>query len=204
MAFAWDDAARYAGALVEWGHARLSAGLIGRSTFSRTARQATPGARLATDYTSRQSDRSLTAYLLAPVWNLEAGAWLTAERYTDRQTGTNFDGASIPAALDVRERRLMLHARLQRRPARHGVRAGLDYYVDSRTFHGDADRLNGYLRFLPYSPNGRAALHVGYQASPGAYLVAGASYDLGGDPFYGDGRGPVRYDGGFGRVVLTW
>ena len=57
---------------------------------------------------------------------------------------------------------------------------------------------------LTWSPNGRFAVHMGYQFSRQSYFLIGAAYDAGGDPFYDDGRRPVRYDGGFGRVVVMW
>ena len=209
LRFRWADRLAYAGGLFEYRHARVTTGLLLRHTFSRAARRSAPGARDATDYTTTQTDWSATAYALAPlpglpVSGLQAGLWLTAETYADVQRGTAFGAASIPSAMDYRERRLLLHARLHRLPARRGRRAGLDYYGDGRTFARDETLMARYLTFLPWSPNGRLAFHAGYQVSPAVYVLAGAAYDTGGDPFYGDGRGPIRYDGGFGRLFVTW
>ena len=202
-AFLWRERLRYAGALGEYRHPMVTAGVIYHHTFSRMSREAETAAGGETAYSTEQSSHAATIYALAPVWRIRAGLWLTAERYSDDQSGTGFEAASVPSAMRYRERRVTLQARAEYIPQR-GLRAGLAYLVDHRTFTGGASLMNEYLRFLPWSPNGRVAANIGYQFADGGYAVIGVAYDVGGDPFYGDDRGPVRYDGGFGRVVVTW
>lgn len=201
--FAWRERLHYLAMLLEYQHPRASGGLQVRHTYSAIDRRSAAASPNSTDYGSMQSSRSATLYLLAPIWKLRASAWLTAELYDDRQEGSGFDEASIPSEMDYFERRLTLQARLYYVPER-GIRAGAEYLVDGRRFYRDADLMNSYLKFLPWSPNGRLAVHVGYQFSRRAHVLVGAAYDLGGDPFYGDDRGLVRYDGGFGRAVVMW
>lgn len=154
-------------------------------------------------YKSAQGSSAATFYALAPIGLIDASLWTTFVRYGDRQSGTSFSASTIDGPLDYLERRLTLHARLAYVPER-GIRADADYFLDHCRFLRDADRMNQYLMFLPWSPNGRFAVHVGYQFSRQSYFLIGAAYDAGGDPFYEDGRGPVRYDGGLGRIVVTW
>ena len=201
--FRWGERLRYAGALVEYRHPLATGGVIYHHTFSGMAREAEAAAGSDTKYSAQQSSHAATIYALAPIWRLRVGLWLTTERYSDNQSGTGFEGATIPSALRYRERRVTFQARADYIP-RRGVRAGLAYLVDHRRFTDGASLMNEYLRFLPWSPNGRIAANVGYRFGDSGYVIVGVAYDVGGDPFYGDDRGPVRYDGGFGRVVVTW
>lgn len=202
-AFSWSEGLHYAGALVEYLHPLVTGGVIYHRTFSRMSREIEVAGGGEAGYAAEQSSHAATLYALAPIWRLRAGLWLTAERYSDDQSGIEFGGASIPSAMRYRERRVTFQARADYVPSR-GVRAGLAYLVDHRTFTEGGSLMNEYLRFLPWSPNGRVAANVGYQFGDSGYAVVGVAYDVGGDPFYGDDRGPVRYDGGFGRVVVTW
>lgn len=201
--FQWGERLRYVGALVEYRHPLATSGVIYHHTFSRMSREAEAAAGGGTAYSAEQTSHAATIYALAPIWRVRAGLWLTAEWYSDHQSGSGFHDATIPSAMRYRERRVTFQARVDYVP-RRGVRAGLAYLVDHRRFTDGASLMNEYLRFLPWSPNGRVAANVGYQFGEVGYAVVGVAYDVGGDPFYSDDRGPVRYDGGFGRVVVTW
>lgn len=203
LRFRWNEQVHYVASLLEYDYTLLTTGIMYRHTFGKVGRHSASDARHETAYSAAQSSHSATLYVLAPVWRLRTGLWLTAEGYVDDQSGTAFDQASIEGEMNYRERRLTLHARVEYVPQR-GIRAGLNYFVDHRAFMQGADMMNAYLRFLPWSPNGRLAMNVGYHFSENAHVVIGGAYDVGGDPFYNDDRGAVRYDGGFGRVVVTW
>src|SRR5690606_37231377 len=155
LEFRWRERLHYGGFLLEYDHPIGTVGLYVTETSSAIARRAT---MTGTSYESAQSSRTATLYALAPIWRLQASLWLRAERYRDRQTGDNFDAASIHSEMDYLERRLTLQARLAYVPEQ-GFRVGLEYLVDCRLFHRDSHLINEYLQFLPWTPNGRLSAH---------------------------------------------
>lgn len=136
---------------------------------------------------------------------LRTSAMIEHLRYRDRQRGEDFREGSVGQPFDLIERRLEGALALALIPDGRGLRAGLRLLTDSRSYSDDIDVFLGrYLRFAQWSPNQRLSLHLGYQARPGVFLEAGASFDVDGDAFYTDDRGLTRFDGGFGRVSVTW
>lgn len=126
-------------------------------------------------------------------------------RFRDQQTGDDFSAASIPEAFHLREDRLELQAQVGWVPNETGLRATLRWISDHRRYSDDIQIVERhYLRFAQWSPNTRLSLLIGYDFLPTFRLEAGASFDVDGDRFYTDGRGATRFDGGFGRVQLTW
>lgn len=206
--FFFSDAASYLGGLAEYRLARITLGTVYRQTRTAIARRPDASSdvsgALTSDYASRQQHREATLYVLAEVWRLRGEAWLARVRYTDRQQGTDFDEARIPAPLDFEERRLTAHVRLRYVPAERGVLAGGAYLAIGRRFPSGRDLMLRYLRFAPQPPHHRLSLHAGYRFTPHAHVVVGANVDLDGDAFYGDGRGLTRYDGGFAQIVVRW
>lgn len=200
--FTWEDQFHMMGGLVEADLSAITAGAIYRETRSRIRRTTPTGSAFTSDFTTAQTSRTVSAYVLARIWTLDLEAWGHLETYRDRQDGTDFDQASLDEAMNYREHRTALHIRLGRVPPDRGLRLALDYLLDSRGANDDIAVMNRYLSFPHYTPNGRFALQVGYAFSRRAYVIVGAAFDAGGDPFYGD-RGLTRYDGGFGRVVVT-
>ena len=195
--FTWQDRVHFIGVLLEAQLGGITVGAMYRETGTGIMRSAPPGAA----FTSTQASRTTTLYGLARLWKFDAEVWIDHERYRDHQFGTDFDQAVLPVAMDYREVRTTVHTRLVYVPPDRGLRFAFDYLLDSRTYNDDVRLMNQYLRFPHHTPNGRLALQVGYAFSRRAYIVLGAAYDAGGDPFYGD-RGLTRYDGGFARVVV--
>jgi hypothetical protein len=90
-------------------------------------------------------------------------------------------------------------------PIRRGLRGGIALLTDSRDYREGMDVFERhYLTFRQWSPNQRFSLHAGHQVRPGAFIDVGVSIDIDGDDFYTDGRGMTRFDGGFGRLQVTW
>ncbi len=136
-------------------------------------------------------------------WIMNTTVWAGMGRYRDVQTGTDFDQATIPETISYDERRTWFFSRWERVPRKTHIRYGWDLIREERMIVGDSAPITRYTIFERWSPSRRLAVFGGYQFRPGAFLVIGTAFDLDGDPFYGD-RGPVRYDGGFGRLTLVW
>ena len=202
--FRFDDEASYVGALAEYHLPRVTLGLVYRQTRTSVARRPAAGGALTSDYASTQHEREAMLYALADVWRLRGEAWLARTTYTDRQRGTDFAEASIPVGLGFEERRLAAHLRLRYVPDGPGVLGGLGYLALHRRFPSGLGPMGRYLRFAPFAPNHRLSLQLGYRFTRHAVVVLGANADLDGDPFYGDGRGLTRYDGGFAQIALGW
>ena len=201
--FRFYDAAGYAGGLMEYAFPAVTLGLVYRYTQTSAARRPDPGSALTSDYSSTQRAREATLYILANVWRVRGEAWLGREIYTDRQQGTDFSQASIPAPLAFKEQRRTVHLRLRYVPAAAGLLAGLSYLDLGRRFPSDYEPIRRYLRFAPQSPSRRLSVHVGYQFTPRASIVFGGNVDVDGDAFYGD-RGLTYYDGGFCQISIVW
>lgn len=195
-AFAFADGMAYAAALVEQRIGRARAGAFARATFSRARRTEPDGTGYHTF--QRLVEGGLTAAVAWPRLALDGTG--TVGTYVDEQDGTHFAHATVPRAFRYREDRLL--ARLSAEtPLVRGVALGAVYLVQSRRGTKPLP-YEGYLRFPPSSPNGRLtmALHLRHAR---ADFALGGSFDLGGDPFFDDGRGLTRYDGAFVRLAVV-
>ena len=202
--FRFADEASYVGGLAEVRLPHATLGATYRQTWTSVERRPAPEGALTSDYASRQRSREAMLYALAGVGRLRGEAWLAREVYADRQRGTDFEAASIPVPFDFEERRLTFRTRLRFDPPKRGVVAGLGYLVVGRRFPSGHDAIRRYLRFSTFAPNHRLGLELGYRFAPRSAIVLGGNYDLDGDPFYGDGRGHVHFDGGYARIEVGW
>lgn len=198
----WTQRARYAGLLLEYRLPALAVGVVARHQYASVTREAPPASVHTSDYTSTQRASSATAYGLGRLDPWRAQLWLTLEHYADEQRGTDYERATLPTDLDYRERNLLVRAEVSRQPAQSGLRAGLTFIQLGKLDRRDYETLADWLKYYQNALNRRLSLHVGYQVRPGTFVVVGANYDLDGDAFYSDA--PRRYDGGFGRVAVTW
>lgn len=161
------------------------------------------------DYRSGQSESEIGLQTVATFVTSErrllvVHADAALVRYRDRQYGSDFRSSPIPQAFDLVETRVDLHGRLSWIPKTSGVRLGMRWLSDSRSYNDGINVLEGnYLRFAQETPNSRISLLVGYQHERGFVIEAGSSWDVDGDRFYSD-RGPTRFDGAFGRVMMLW
>jgi hypothetical protein len=201
---------RYAAAALGYRTGWLKVGLAHRYSEEARAFSSAPGSTADRNHESRQRTHwsSVSA----------AGSWpagrshdlrvsLSANRltYIDRQEGTRFSGSSIPEPFRLEERRWESSTRVDIIPIRRGLRGGIALLTDSRDYREGMDVFERhYLTFRQWSPNQRFSLHAGHQVRPGAFIDVGVSIDIDGDDFYTDGRGMTRFDGGFGRLQVTW
>lgn len=198
--FTWSDRLQYLGLLLEAQLPYVTLGATYRETGSGMRRGVTPGSTSASDFATAQTSRALHLYGLARLGRLTAEVWAGRERFHDRQSGTNFDQATLPVAMDYRERYSMLGAEVGYRAPGRGLRTSLRYMAEKREYNDDVEIINRYLRPQRSAPQSRLVAQVGYAFSRQTYLVAGTSFDLDGDTF--TGRGYSVYDGGFGRLVI--
>lgn len=202
LKYDWTQHARYAGILIEYGRPFITTGAIYRYQHTSVTRAAPAGSAYTSDYTSRQTTSSATAYALARHGSWTGKLWLTLEHFDDEQHGDDYDLAALPTDLNYRETQLLVRVECSHRPIRRGVRAGLTFLQLGALERQNYDEIAPSFKYFHNRRNSRLIAHVGYQARPDTYVVVGAAYDIDGDAFY-DGP-PRRYDGGFGRIVVTW
>lgn len=175
----------------------------------RTAYSAPEGSSAYRRYATRQREMrfGLRGHGVLPVTRqggIEALADVSLVQFRDRQTGDNFSGARVDQPFYLVEDRVEAEARLAWTPRRKGVRAGLRWLSDHRSYNEDLAVLERrFLRFAQWTPNTRLSLLLGYDFQPWFRLETGVSFDVDGDRFYTD-RGITRFDGGFGRVQVVW
>lgn len=203
-------AMRYAAAVVGYRTGGFDVRMSHR--FSEEARSFTspPESSAGRDYDARQT-MSWTSLSAAGTWpfqrshDLRASLSVHRSTYLDKQHGTDFIGARITEAFRLDERRWETTSRLDIIPIRNGLRAGAAFLTDARDYREGMDVFERhFIMFRQWSPNQRVSMHVGYQVRPGAFIEVGATVDIDGDDFYTDGRGVTRFDGGFGRLQVTW
>ena len=148
--------------------------------------------------------RAVSSVDVTPRYDLRLVADLAAVYYRERQWGNDFGGASVPEPFNLYERRIEAGASVSMRPKRSGPLASIVWLLDQRDYNDGIDMLERHrLRFAQWQPNSRLSLVLGYRLDGRMLLEAGVSYDVDGDTFYTD-RGPTRFDGGFGRLSVTW
>lgn len=222
--FEIETAADYQGALLEYAtflpaRIQLTSGLMLTRTASDFRRASEPGHLSTADYATRQTDVRVTGYLLARRREVFADLWLGRQAYVDTQTGTDFgtpglDAATVDQAFEYDEDVFTVDAQVRRVPSRKGGIIGLRYLRHDRDLASGLDPSRqprgSVLRQLYRERfallNHRASLLFGWQWTPGIYLLAAINYDLDFDEGISGGRddGRRRYDGGTGRVVITW
>ena len=194
----------YAGALLEFGKDYLTLGAIFQGTIAEFERDTVGLSIFRAIYDGKQTERRVGLYALVTARNIRWDTWIWSSRFTDEQTGTQYDlNAAIQDDLDYTERRLMIRNRVQMRPQYRGLIMGLEHAADIRRANNAAD----LERIRLYSPsihdrNSRVTALIGYQFHPRAAFTAGASYDIDNDlHFDPDG---ARFDNAFGRIEIRW
>jgi hypothetical protein len=186
---------------------------------SRFDRQSAPGGAFTSDYETRQTDVRATAYVLAHRREVFADLWLGRQFYTDAQTGDDFgtpgrDEATVDQAFDYEEGVLTVDAQIRRVPSVKGGIIGLRYLRHDRDFadgfdpatSGRGSVLRQLYRESLDPLNHRASFLFGWQWAPNVYLLMSLNFDLDLDPAFNGGEANPRrrYDGGMGRIVVTW
>ncbi len=215
--------ARYAGALVEWSGHGVTAAATWQYHYARFDRENfTDDFTAPVDYGNMQYQSRLGGFLGVDRGRWQFHNWIWRARVRDRQHDEHNeafwrDYQTYP--FDFRENRTMMKNRILYMPESRGFLGGLEWSADYRDFLDDTfvsdDRgtIHGfaYRQNYPYQldeANERVTLLFGYRFSPRIYLIMGASYDIDGDMYGGsfDNRIHPRsyFDGGFGRLMMTW
>ncbi|MDX1586243.1 MAG: hypothetical protein R3222_05845, partial [Balneolaceae bacterium] len=114
------------------------------------------------------------------------------------------------------ERRLKIKSRVLYGSLKQGVQTGIEFHADYRYPQGEKAPGNGVRNFdfrnvypIVRNRNERMTLTIGYRVNENFYLLGGISYDLDKDKQSGIGLPritgtPTWFDGGFGRISLSW
>ncbi len=196
------DKSMFVGFLAESSYRFLTGTVYLTGRRSNYSRESLGTSLLKANYSTAQNNINATVTVAAMADEYFGRISLSREYYGDEQNGSVFEGSTISAPMDYRERNWFVNALVERAPDR-GLRAGVRYFSSVRNIT-DAETMRRYLRFLQSRSNSRISLHMGYSFSSSMYFVTGAAYDVDGDSFYTDGRGLTRFDGGFFRFTISW
>lgn len=205
--------AHYAGALLEYHDRLLTVGATFKRTFSKLKRNPLAGSSYEPEFRNWQVTDQYGIYASADVYKkIRLEQWLWFENNIDR-----LQGDPVPEDLrpfDFVERRIKIKSRLLYDSGKIGLKTGIEFHADYRYPQGE--EING-LRNRTYrtiyqnvrDTDERLTFTIGYRISPHFYLLGGLSYDLDMDYISGFGRPratgtPTWFDGGFGRLTVTW
>lgn len=227
--FTDEEWAHYVGGLLEYHSKNVTTGLIFQRRFSRLQRQPVPNSTFDLDFNNRQfSDRGgffVTGKL--PEYPIRLEQWIWFERNVDRLQGEKVPDNLTP--LDIEdiefpskripfnfvEKRLKLKSRILYDRGTRGMVLGLEFHADYRYPQGKSDRFEvrnfAFRTVYPIvrNTNERLTFTIGYRINKNFHFIGGVSYDLDMDKQSGIGRPritgtPTWFDGGFGRISLSW
>lgn len=205
--------AHYAGVLLEYYNPYLTAGITFKREFSKLKRNPLAGSSYEPEFGNWQFTNQYGIYASADVHKkIRVEQWLWYEDNTDR-----LQGDTVPEDLrpfDFVERRVKLKSRILYDNRSTGLKMGIEFHADYRYPQGEEIRgvRNRDFRIV-YSnvrdTNERMSFTIGYRVSPHFYLLGGLSYDLDMDHISGFGLPrisgtPTWFDGGYGRLIVTW
>jgi hypothetical protein len=203
------------GALLEYRYASFTGGLFYKRDAS-WLRRAGDGEAVSSRYTTRQRFQRFGGFLRGRRGPFRGIIQGFVGAYNDRQTGRNYAESLLPQKIDYEEGQRGLQGRLFYEPE-IGPLVGLEYVAFQRHYGADDDpsRVGQNFVFAPWAkqywgfgPSDYAlVVHLGYRFSHGR-VVAGVSYDIDADDDFpadhSEKEKTRRFDGGFGRLVLTW
>lgn len=207
-----DERLHHVGALLEHRFSSFSAGLFYKGDVS-WLRRVGAGSEVSSDYTARQHFRRVGGFLKGHRGSLRGVLRGFAGSYRDRQTGSDYAESLLPRHIDYEERQRGLQARMLYE-LDSGPMLGVEYAAYGREYDEEDDpgQVGTAIVFAPWTKqywglgpsNHQLVGLVGYRFSRGR-IVAGVGYDLDGDDDYPTkDLATRRFDGGFGRFVLTW
>jgi hypothetical protein len=227
--FLLEDWVNYQGALLEARYPGGTAGIIYQRTFARMEREPAPGSDYELDYGNRQVQQRVGLYLTYKWRTFGIEQWFWIERNRDQQFDENpdayaaqdlnvrfYDTRPERYPFDFNEMRRFNKTRLFYEPKGRLLSIFLEYNGDWRTpaFDGQSStvRAISYRNYYPnhiVARNERLTLGVGFAFSEHANLTLGVSLDLDHDLYNGWGNkrpdaSPAYFDGGFGRLQITW
>ena len=224
-----EEWAHYLGGLLEYHSDTFTAALIYQRRFSRLQRQPAPNSSFDLDFNNRQfSNRGgFFATGKIPEYPIRMEQWIWFERNVDRLQGEkvpddltplNIDDIEFPSKripFNFVEKRVKIKSRLLYDNLEKGMLLGLEFHADYRYPQGKSDRFEvrnfAFRTVYPIvrNTNERLTFTIGYRISKNFHFVGGVSYDLDMDKQSGIGRPritgtPTWFDGGFGRISLSW
>jgi len=218
-----EEWAHYLGALVEYSYSKGIIGVTYQRRFSKLRRSPAQGSEFEENFNNWQfSDRG-GFFATGRVGNFQLEQWLWLERNVDRLQGERVPDNLAPAYLpnerrpfNFIEHRLKLKSRLLYGSLKKGLQTGIEFHADYRYPQGEKAPGNGVRNFdfrnvypIVRNRNERMTLTIGYRVNKNFYLLGGISYDLDKDKQSGIGLPritgtPTWFDGGFGRISLSW
>ena len=218
--FVDEEWAHYAGALVEYRHPHFTVGLTYKRTFSKLRRQPVQSSNYELDFGNRQITNQFGFYGVGRLGSFRLEQWLWYGSDFDRLQGQKVPGSlknngfeRIP--FDYHEEPITVKSRLFYDPVQRGITTGLEFHAEYSRPQGDKAS-NGVRSYdfrrtfgIVRDYNARLTYTIGYQFGPHFYFLGGISYDLDGDDQTGRGTqktigDPTWFDGGFGRLSISW
>lgn len=215
-----EEWAHYVGALVEYVHPLFTVGVTYQRTFSKLKRKPTLDSNYDLNFGNWQVTNQLGLYATGRINSFILEQWLWYGHDRDRLEGEKVPGdlrrhsfERVP--FDYLEEPITVKSRLFYDPIDSGLRTGLEFHAEYSRPQGEKAS-NGVRSFefrrtysIVRDYNARVTYSIGYRFNPYFYLVAGISYDLDGDTQTGRGTekvmgDPTWFDGGFGRLSISW
>lgn len=207
-----DRRLHYLGAILEYRYASFTGGLFYKRDVSQL-RRIGKGEKVASDYTARQQFQRFGPFLKGRWGSFQGMVRGFLGSYQDRQTGEDYSESVLPEKISYDEGQRGLQARLLYEPE-SGFSVGLEYASLRRLYarEDDPGRVGNGIVFAPWTghywglgPSNYGLVgRIGYRFSGGEFVI-GVGYDIDGDDDYPtkdlDTR---RFDGAFGRLILTW
>lgn len=214
LRFIDDEWAHYLGGLVEFQNHFITTGITYQRTFSKLMREPEPGSDYDPTFGNWQISNRYGFFAVSGITkNIRLEHWIWYEYNTDR-----LQGPVIPQdlrAFDYVEKRVKIKSRAFYDPSEKGLRTGIEFHADYRYPQGEKG--NNRVRNRDYrlvyqnvrNVNERMTFTIGYRFSPNFYVVGGISYDLDMDKISGFGVPRITgestwFDGGFGRMYISW
>jgi hypothetical protein len=215
-----EEWAHYVGALVEYNHPQFTVGLTYQRTFSKLRRDPIASSNYDLDFSNWQITNQLGLYATGRIRSFRLEQWLWYGSDFDRLQGQKVPGSlknngfeRIP--FDYHEEPITVKSRLFYDPVQRGITTGLEFHAEYSRPQGDKAS-NGVRSYdfrrtfgIVRDYNARLTYTIGYQFGPHFYFLGGISYDLDGDDQTGRGTqktigDPTWFDGGFGRLSISW
>lgn len=219
-----EEWAHYLGALVEYSYSEAGQiGIIYQRRFSKLRRRPTPGSDFQEDFNNWQYSDRAGFFATGRYLNVQLEQWLWLERNIDRLQGERVPADLAPDYLQNEprpfnfvEHRIKLKSRFLYGSPEKGIQTGIEFHADYRYPQGEKDPQSGVRNFdfrnvypIVRNRNERLTYTIGYRINKNFYFLGGISYDLDKDKQSGIGLPritgtPTWFDGGFGRISLSW
>lgn len=213
LQFIDNEWAHYAGGLLEYHNRFLTTGITYQRTFSKLKRQPASGSGYDPVFGNWQfSDRFGFFTSADLIKDIRLEHWMWYEHNTDRLQGEEVPDGLQP--FDFVEKRVKIKSRILYDNRKKGFKTGIEFLADYRYPQGDDDDIVRNRDFRDVYPiirerNERLTYTIGYRFNRHFYLLGGISYDLDMDKISGYGLPrvtgtPTWFDGGFGRLFISW